>query len=184
MKRTHSQSPTIKNEVGHEPLAKRVKQEGAGAAAALMPALVAVKQEMGGHSGQPAVHPSGVLPAQVPVGNEQGVVTLEQFAELRQLVQSQGKQLQSQSQQLQSQSNQIESQKSKINELEQTSIRIKQLPEGVYRGPLVNRRVIGGTAIGHGVFTYYKYDSRASYEGEFKDNNRHGQGTLKWKNGA
>ncbi len=134
MKRTHSHShshshsPTIKNEFGQDPLAKRVKQEGAGAAAALTPALVAVKKEIGAHSGQPAVHPSGVLPAQVPVGNTQTVEA--QLAELRQLVHSQGQQLQSQSQQLQSQSQQIESQKHKITELEQTSIRIKQLPEG------------------------------------------------------
>ena len=140
MKRPHS--PTIKQEVGHAPLAKRFKQEGAVAAAALMPALVAVKQEMGAVPVQPAVHPSGVLPAQVPDGNAQTVDV--QLAELRQLVQSQGKQLQSQAQQ-------IESQKRKINELEQTSIRIKQLPEGRYKGLLVNRK-----ATGYGVMTYYQ----------------------------
>ena len=204
MKRTHSHShshsPTIKNEVVQEPLAKRVKQEGAGAAAALTPALVAVKQEMGAHSGQPAVHPSGVLPAHVPVGN----------AELRQLVQSQGKQLQSQSQQLQSQSNQIELQKSKIKELEkeitglkESRIEIKQFPEGTYRGQIVN-----GLATGHGNMTYKKVDKfqrvfcggvfkdgklngqgimqwadGRSYEGQWKDDKYNGQGTLKWTDG-
>ena len=122
MKRTHSQSPTIKNEVGHEPLAKRVKQEGAGAgavaAAALMPALVAVKQEIGADSVQHAVH----------FGNTQTLET--QLAELRQLVQSQGKQLESQSQQIKLLETENQKFKRKINELEQTSIRIKKLPEG------------------------------------------------------
>ena len=165
MKRTHPQSPTIKNEVGQEPLAKRVKQEGAGAGAvaatALMPALVAVKKEIGSDSVQHAVH----------FGNTQ---TLEaQLAELRQLVQTQGKQLQSQ--QLQFQSNQMASQKRKINELEQTSIRIKQLPEGEYRGPLVNE-----LETGFGSMRYKKDDpyGRMSYVGDFKDGEAHGQGTF------
>ena len=152
MKRTHSQSPTIKNEVGHEPLAKRVKQEGAGAAAALTPALVAVKQEIGAHSGQPAVHPAGVLPAQLQRGKPLGLASLQQFDELAQMVQSLEQKVDVQAQQLQSQSNQIESQKRKINELEQTSIRIKQFPEGEYRGSVVN-----GKATGNGVLTY-KYN--------------------------
>ena len=116
MKRTHSHShshsPTIKNEFGQDPLAKRVKQEGAGAAAALTPALVAVKQEIGAHSGQPAVHPSGVLPAQAPVGNIETVET--QLAELRQLVQSKEEQIEI----LQKQNQEIPQLKRKIKELE------------------------------------------------------------------
>ena len=143
MKRTHSQSPTIKHEVGQEPLAKRVKQEGAGAAAALRPVLVAVKQEIGAHSGQPAVHPSGVLPAQVQRGKPVGLVTLQQFDELAQMVQSQAQQIKS----LQKQNQEIPRLKHKINEVDQTSIRIKEMPEGTYRGLLVN-----GKATGYGIF--------------------------------
>ena len=148
-------SPTIKQEVR---LAQRVKQEGggagsgAGAATALMPALVAVKQEMGADSGQPAVNPAGVLPAQVPVGNTQTVEA--QLAELRQLVQSQGKQLQSQAQQIESQKHEINVLKKEITGLKESKIEIKQFPEGTYRGPLVN-----GKATGHGVLTY-KMDNK------------------------
>ena len=71
--------------------------------------------------------------------------------------------------------------KKEITGLKESKIEIKQFPEGTYRGPLVN-----GKATGHGVLTYKKDDrfGRISYEGDFKDNKKHGKGTHKLANGV